>query len=95
MGTQARAFIEGYLKSYEFGPVPSDGGQSLTFIPFATLREFFEEYKMRCDKEYCTMYGLDCDLVCEIGCFQEAFHCFPGARCMRAKGKRHNPSQLR
>jgi len=87
-GTQARAFIKGYLKSCEFGPVPSAGGENLVFIPFATCEQFFQEYKMRCDEENCESYGLSSSLVCEIGCFQTAFNTFSFARCMRAKGKR-------
>lgn len=43
---------------------------------------------MRCDEDNCESYGLNSSLVCEIDCFQTAFHTFSFARFMRAKGKR-------
>ena len=47
-GTQARGFIQNYLKvSCDFGPVPGDDGQSLTFVPFLNAKLFYDEYEMR------------------------------------------------
>ena len=47
-GTQARGFLQTYLKvSCDFGPVPGDDGQSLTFVPFLNAKLFFDEYEMR------------------------------------------------
>ena len=47
-GTQARGFLQTYLKvSCDFGPVPGDDGQSLTFVPFVNAKLFFDEYEMR------------------------------------------------
>jgi len=47
-GTQARGFLSNYLQfSCDFGPVPADDGQNLTFVPFLNARLFYEEYEMR------------------------------------------------
>ena len=46
-GTQARAWIEEYKKDCDSGPVPDSAGCSLHFVPFLTVRNFYEEYDDR------------------------------------------------
>ena len=62
-GTQARGFLQNYLRfSCDFGPVPGDDGQSLTFVPFLNARLFYEEYEMRC------VCARVCVCVCVCAC---------------------------
>ena len=62
-GTQARGFLRNYLQfSCDFGPVPGEDGQSLTFVPFLNARLFYEEYEMRC------VCARVCVCVCVCAC---------------------------
>jgi hypothetical protein len=47
-GKQVRGFLQNYLRySCDFGPVPGDNGELLTFVPFVNAKLFNEEYELR------------------------------------------------
>jgi hypothetical protein len=68
-GAQVRAFLQNYLRySCDFGPVPGDDGELLTFVPFVNARLFHEEYELRFVCLFVCVCLCVCVCVCVCGC---------------------------